>query len=483
MSITSALYAAKSGLEVNGRKAEIVANNVANASTPGYVKRSLVVGEFMSGSDMSGAIALGVSRAGDERVAAQRRDMSSDLAQATVLSSTWQAISRKVGDSVSGGGLFSAFSRFETGLSEAIASPESATTLSALFDAARLLSSELNSMAAYAVQARAEADQEINDGVSNVNAALSRIQDINTRISRAEENSALAAALMDERGRLVDEVAQFLPVDAIRRTSGTVDIVTREGVYLINGGTLRQIEFTPAPAFTPDKTLASGDLSGISIEGVDLTPGAASFGAISAGQFGALFTLRDQDLPAFIDQLDMVAQDLITRLSADSIDPTKTPGAFGLFVDPQNAGQLGLASRIALNPAVDPAQGGDTRRLRDGLGSAGPGPPGNSAILRAIFSALTEVKAVSANGIRGNFSSAGLAAELSSVTGRKRIYEESIQASTQTQYLAMVEAEQRETSVDIDKEMESLLLIEQAYAANARVIQIAGEMLNMLMEI
>jgi hypothetical protein len=42
--------------------------------------------------------------------------------------------------------------------------------------------------------------------------------------------------------------------------------------------------------------------------------------------FGALFTLRDTDLPAFSDQLDTLAGDLIARLSDDAIDPTKTPG-------------------------------------------------------------------------------------------------------------------------------------------------------------
>jgi len=40
-----------------------------------------------------------------------------------------------------------------------------------------------------------------------------------------------------------------------------------------------------------------------------------------------------------------------------------------------------------------------------------------------------------------------------------------------------------ETGVDIDSQMQDLLAIEQAYAANARVIEIANQMMQKLMEI
>ena len=46
-----------------------------------------------------------------------------------------------------------------------------------------------------------------------------------------------------------------------------------------------------------------------------------------------------------------------------------------------------------------------------------------------------------------------------------------------------MEAELSETGVDIDSQMQDLLTIEQAYAANARVIEIANQMLQRLMEI
>jgi flagellar hook-associated protein 1 len=193
--------------------------------------------------------------------------------------------------------------------------------------------------------------------------------------------------------------------------------------------------------------------------------------------------LRDQDLPALSAQLDTIASDLVTRLSADAIDPTKTPGDPGLFTDPDSAAGAGLAGRISINALVDPSQGGDIFRLRDGLGALTSGPPGSTTILQGLYDAFTAVRAVSATGFNGAYSSTELVAQLTSQTGQKRIQHEAVMSSTVTQHSVLVEAEQNQTGVDIDVQMQDLLLVEQAYAANARVIQIASQMIQLLMEL
>ena len=58
-----------------------------------------------------------------------------------------------------------------------------------------------------------------------------------------------------------------------------------------------------------------------------------------------------------------------------------------------------------------------------------------------------------------------------------------IPSSVTLQHEAVKQAESNETAVDIEREMQDLLIIEQAYAANARVIEAATQMLNQLMEL
>lgn len=482
MSISSAISAARSGLQITGLRADITATNVANASTPGYVRRTLGVGEVLLGGQTTGVRATGVTRGEDAGLSAERRAISSNLAQSTVLSAAWQSLSARVGDTAAGSGLFRTVANLEGALTRAAASPESTADASALLTAAKGVTAEFNSLSSFVARQRGEADREIAAGVDIVNAALEKIEDLNGRIAGSNRTTSEAAALFDERQRMLDSIAEFLPVESVERHSGTIDVVTPEGVFLLSGNA-RQVNFTPSAAFDPARTLANGALSGLSVGDVVLTPGAATYGAVSSGKFAALFQLRDQDLPAVSGQLDTLASDLISRLSDDAIDPTKTPGAPGLFTDADPAAGPGQAGRLQVNAAVDPGQGGAIWRLRDGLGAAGPGPEGNGSILTAMRDALTAVSGINASGLIGNFSSAEMAAHFASILGQTRVGQEAVLSSTTTQHAILVETERSENGVDIDAEMQDLLLIEQSYAANARVIEIASQMLNRLMEL
>lgn len=482
MSLSSAINAARSGLQVSSLRAEIVATNVANASTPGYVRRSVSIGETILGGKTAGVHTDGIARVADTAIKSQRRELTSGLTQASVLSSTWKSISSRIGDTASGAGLFKNFSDFGTALSRAAASPESPSAAASLLDAARGITRELNSLSDLVVTQRAEADREIADGVSVVNSALKQIEDLNKRLAGANRTSGEAAALIDERQRVLDTIAEYVPIQTVDRDAGAIDVLTTEGVFLL-AGKARELQFTPSNGFGASQTLANGDLSGLTVDGITLTPGASSFAAVSGGLFGALFTLRDTELPALNAQLDAVASDLVSRLSNDTIDPTKTPGEYGLFVDPDAAAGAGLAGRINLNAAIDPSQGGETFRLRDGLGAATSGPPGNNSILNGLYSAFTAIQSVNGNGFQGSFSATELVAQLTTLTGQKRIQHETVLSSTQTQFNVLVEAEQNLTGVDIDAQLQDLMLVEQAYAANARVIEVASQMIKLLMEL
>ncbi|MEZ5946748.1 MAG: flagellar hook-associated protein FlgK, partial [Hyphomonas sp.] len=423
MSISSALNAARTGLQINSLRADIAATNVANANTAGYVRRSVLIGERVVSGGTAGVQSNGIARSQDMFLTAQRRSLTSDLAQADMLASAWKTISSRIGDSTDTNSLFSKFSQFESALSDLALSPESATNAAAVISAANGLITEFRDLSQMVSDLRSEADREIAEGVNTVNQALKGIEQINGQLSSTKAGSTEAAALMDERQRLLDTISEYVPVKAVERDFNRIDVITPEGVFLL-AGSARTLEFSPSTAFSAADTYAGGQLSGLTVDGVELTSSASSFGAVSSGLFSALFTLRDTDLPQLGAQLDTLAGDLISRLSDDSIDPTKTPGEYGLFIDTAGTGDPGLAGRIALNPAVDPAQGGDSSRLRDGIGAATPGSPGYSDTLNRMLSAFTAVNAINSNGIQGAFSATEMVAQFSSLVGSKRIQNE-----------------------------------------------------------
>ena len=178
-----------------------------------------------------------------------------------------------------------------------------------------------------------------------------------------------------------------------------------------------------------------------------------------------------------------MAQDLINRFTDPAVDPTLTLGDPGLFLDTNAAAGDGVAGRLQLNALVDPDRGGAVWRLRDGLGAVAPGPPGDNTILSNLSGAFDTVSNISVPGLQGGFVYSDLVAQIGSLTGQQRIQNESVLSSISLQYQTIQEAEANETGVDIETEMQDLLIIEQAYAANARVIQAASQMLTELMDI
>ena len=480
MSLSNAINAARTGLQVTGLRADMVATNVSNATTPGYVRRSVLVSEMITSNTPAGVRSDGVARSANDALTAQRMSSGSDVAQASVIASSWATLSARLGDTVDGSGLFAMVSDFESALATAAATPESQANLNGVLDAAKALASEFRSLSQFVAAERVDADQEIASGVNTVNDALKQIQALNTKLAATDRTSARAAALMDERQRYVDTISEFLPIDTIDRQGGSIDIVTKEGVFLL-AGSVREIEFSPASTIGPADSIASTALSGLSVGGLDITPGQPSYGAISSGLFGALFTLRDTDLPAFNDQLDTVASDLLARL--DGADAAGAGANTSLFIDTNPGSTAGIAGRLAINPLIDPLQGGQLSRLRDGLDATTTGDAGNGRLFNAMLDAMSANRTLSAGGFEGSYSASNLVAGFASRTGQMRVSSEAVQASTSAQHSIMVEAERKQTGVDVDQQMQQLLEIEQAYAANARVIEVANQMLLRLMEL
>ena len=132
---------------------------------------------------------------------------------------------------------------------------------------------------------------------------------------------------------------------------------------------------------------------------------------------------------------------------------------------------------------MDPDQGGASWRMRDGLNAATPGEVGNATLLQAMTDALT-LKQTAASGDfgSGSYSMSGLAANLTSQVGSDRLFADQRLSFASTQ---LNELTQRELAdgVDTDAELQRMMVIEQAYAANARIMQTVDELMDILMRL
>ena len=482
MSLSHALSNALSGLTASSRMAEIVSANLANVLTDGYGRRSVDLSAQTIGGRGGGVTIDGISRRTDRAMIADRRTTESALSRQETLAKTLTRLETAVGVTGDDTALGGRIAALEQALVAASADPGSDIRLAAVVDRFGDVTATIRSSAKAISKLREEADQSIKTQVGTLNAALKQMESLNDDIVRATSRGQDASALLDHRQVVIDQIATIVPIRELDRQNGRIALATLAGTTLIDGAAAG-IGFQPSSTITPDMSFGAGTLSGLTLNGqpVDLGNG---IGKLAGGSLGAAFTLRDDTLVTAQAGLDAVARDLIERFQNSAVDPTLAIGDAGLLTDsgiafdPLNA--VGLAARIAVNTAIDPAQGGALYRLRDGVNAATAGPVGSAVQLDAWLDALDTPLVLATGGSAG--SASDNASAFVSGIGATLLSNEADISFTTARFNRFREAE-LSLGVDSDEEMQLLLLIEQSYAANARVIQTVESLFQTLMEI
>ncbi len=482
MSVSAALANALTGLTAASRSAQVVSSNVANVMTDGYARREIDLSPRGVGGAGAGVQVDGITRIVDETLLREIRLASAALGSADISLEFHKDVLALVGTPNDPSSLSNRVTEFETALLEAESRPESEARLSGVLRAAQSLAGKLNTVSDSVQQLRQDADAGINAEIGRLNRSLVRIAELNEQILRAKAADQDYPSLKDQQQKLIDDISELVPIRRIPRDNDTVALYTLGGTLLLDIEPA-EFSFQETNPITADMTLTSGALSGLSVDGQSI-PTSGTNSPIAGGVLAGLFRVRDELAITVQDNLDEMARDLVARFEDPALDPTLLVGDPGLFTDGGGAlntlDVVGLAARIDVNGLVDPAQGGMLWRLRDGLGAAAPGPVGNAFLLTSMRMVIEETRAP----LGGSFSPAAksfasFAAAMTSMVGQS-VNDQANHVSYETARFQGMEEAFLAQGVDTDQEMQKLLLIEQAYAANARVIQTADELIQLL---
>lgn len=484
MTISSALNSAMSGLHAASRASGLVSNNIANALTPGYARRTLSVSSSTLGN-IGGVKINGIVRQVDTQVIADRRLAGAEFGYRATTSSYINRIEDLIGTPDQEGSLSGRIAGFENALIVASSRPDAAERLESAALSARDLAESINSIADGIQSARTDADRSIADQIERLNQALQGVQQLNSSITASIAKRTDTSGLQDQRRVLIDEISEMVPVRMLDRDNGAVALYSTGGAILLDGSAV-EVEFEPSNVVNPFLSIDDGTLSGLTIGGFAVNTSSAS-GRLHGGTLGAQFQIRDELAPEAQNQIDALARDMIERFESSAVDPTLAVGEAGLFTDAGAAIdptlEIGLANRISLNALVDPTMGGETWRLRDGLGATAPGNAGDASLLNALSDALSQAR-VPLSGAYGSsaLSAIGVTTGLASQIGSNRLREDQQLSFASAQFYELSELELAE-GVDTDIELQNLMVIEQAYAANARVIETVDQMFDSLLRI
>ena len=476
MSLTSALNYAFSGLRSNSLAAALVSTNISNATTESYGKRDLILNSGHGG----GVWIDGVSRLIDPALVTDRRQSDAELAYSQNMFSFVKNLEESMGTSGEPGSFIYRIEAFENALVSASSNPASTQRLDVVASSAEDLAKSLNSLSAQVQDVRSKADGTIAAQVKQINSAMLHLEHMNKVLGRERSTGSELTNVLDERDKLIDSVAHIVPLRVIEGEKGQVTIYSKGGAILLEGSA-SEIGFSPSAVVRPGDSLAGGQLSGLTLNGIS-----AHGDYFTGGSLQAQFDIRDSEAVTRQAELDAIARDLIERLGAGGPDASLASGDPGLFTDAGNAfdplNEQGLSERIALNTIVSPGSGG-AWRLRDGLGATVSGEVGNSSLILALSEALGAPKLPGSSALSPVERSFGMHASevVSSLAGTR------VRAENEQSFQAARNTGLKETllarGVDTDLELQRLLQVEQLYTANAKVMTTVDAMYERLLQI
>ncbi|MGX7742688.1 flagellar hook-associated protein FlgK [Rhodopseudomonas parapalustris] len=354
MSLGDALSIAMAGLRVNQSAISLVSSNVANAETPGYVRKTLNQGVTVSGQTGTGVQVNGINRQLDDYILAQLRTETSGAAYASLRSSYLNQLQGLYGDPNATGTLEDAFNGLTTALQALSTSPDSTSARIGVLNAAQTIASSLNAMSNGIQTLRAGCETGLNDSVSSANNLLKQIASINNQIRTNPQGGtstdAATAALLDQRDQAINQLSQLMDIRVVTNGANQVTVFTGSGVQLA-GMEAATLSFNAQGTVNPSTTWSSNSLTSqlgsitVSYDSgssIDITS------SLKSGQMAAYVELRDKTLVTAQTQLDQFAATLSSSLSDKTTAGTAvTSGASSGFALDLSGMQNGNTINIA----------------------------------------------------------------------------------------------------------------------------------------
>ncbi len=447
---SSLISIGRSGAAAARASIELTAQNIANASNPDYVRRSIQLNEFVgvSRTDFQQTSAFGgvqiggIQRPSSELIQRRARDSGSDLSRAeaelTGLRDAETALEQS--------GLYRGLVDFEAALTVLESDPTDPALRSGAIESARQLTETFQFAEFSLSNARGLVEGEINVGVEELNGAAEELARINLELVNSREGTAGRAALLDARDAALRDISEEFGIitefdefgGARVRIAGNPAPAGQAGILLVDGSTANTLAATIDPAGTASFTLNGSTFAPIS-------------GAM-AGRTSAL-----SDISTRRSELDAIASQTITQANSAQAAGSALDGTAGqpMFTG-SDAATITLAltsgDQLALAPLGAPAGSRDTANLSNLVAAFGAD---DGPIVRTDQLLLSLSSRI-----------AGIDTTREGLT----IINEAAQAELLT-----------ETGVDLDTEAANLIRLQQAFEANSRVIQVASDLFDTIL--
>lgn len=453
MSLQSLLSIARSALGTHQRAMDVTGHNVANANTPGYTRQRLVLAAatplqtplFPLGR---GVDAVAIQRSRDTFYDSSFRDQNGQLGRFNTMGDYLSRIESSMNEPSSTGiaaGLDQLFKSF----SDLANDPANHTNRELVVSAANRLTGQLHQLDANIGTVRQEAFDNLNTQVADVNAIAKQIAQLNTQIQATGGPGHVSPDLMDQRDNLVDKLSGMIGVTVVPHADGSIGVVAGD-TLLVDGANTTTLSVGSAGA------------------GWGIFPaGGGQQVDAKSGSLKGLTDLTQTTLPGLQGKLDSLAASLVSQFNALHRTGTTLGGATNVdFFDPAatTAGSIRLSAQVLASS--------------DNIAASANGAAGNGGIAAQLAALSSSPVAALGNKTFREFYvgvAAGVGLDVRSAQQDGDVQQALVDRSSQ--------ARDAVSGVNIDEEMINLIGEQQAYQAAARLVTIADQMMQQILQI
>ncbi|MFC3578910.1 flagellar hook-associated protein FlgK [Sphingomonas hylomeconis] len=426
-----------------------VSENIANAATTGYARRAVQLSEVgASGGSLtqrnvvsgSGVLVSGVARSADAFRAADVRAAGADLARSETAIGSLGAIQT----ALTGNQLGNRLTSFFNATKAVAADPSASTPRQAMLESATAVAQAFTGTGKQLDAVAAELDVTATEAAAGLDGLGASLAKINDALGRTQPGTAGAAQLADQRDQLLEQMSAISDVSVVTDAAGraTVRLGGAAGPVFVAGSEAGHVSYVRneegAVSFAVERAGTNSTLS----------PNGGVLAGIAEGV---------QRVAAARDQLNTLATtfvDGINAVQAQGQDLDGGPGA-AMFAAGATPSDVSMVLRDPRGLAAAAAGGG----ARDNSNLAKFETLRNSSQIEAGVTAL----------VAGN---------ASALSGKQAVAE--AQGAIRDNAVAALDSA---TGVNLDSEAVDLLRFQQAYQASARIIQVARETMQSILDI
>lgn len=442
-----AIWASRLGMDVTS-------HNIANVNTEGYSRQRV---SFRTANPLQlpqGQLGLGVGvgdviRVRNRMLDQQYRQTSFTLGNAQIKESVYSQIEAIIQEP-SENALGSLMNEFFEGFSDLAADPENATIRDtvrqkaiALVDSFQGKTNQLNSM-------KQSLENDLRATVDEVNEIIHQIGILNRQIVSAEAGGGSANDMRDRRDLLLDRLSEYIKISYSENTRGAVS-VTAEGVNLVSGTKVNELSV---------EKIGDGNDTKLQIK-------SSNGKAISVryGKLGGLLEMRNEVVPGIQNDLDTLAQTLITEVNRihasghtlpEGDPPTTRTGI--QFFSGNNA------ATISLSP--------DILDSVNNIAVSADGTPGNGEVALSIANLRTQKVLAGRTQTLDDY--------YTTMVHSLGVEIERAQNTRESQELLkdqIMNQREAESGVSLDEEMTHLIQYQRSFEAAAKVVKVVDEMM------